>query len=130
MDILEELLQDNIKVSAQSNDYKLLSAQIQQLVCEGKTIEEIVKQLSNNGYCADDIKYTIVKLYNKNKKDVNEIMSQMTKINLLRLDALYQDAIENNDRNHALKILQEENKMIPKKIEKNKDNEQIIIQFN
>lgn len=128
-DILDELL-DAVNVSPNSNSYKLLSTQISQKIRNGVSIENIIEELKLQGYRGDEIANTVNKLYLRNKKEANELLSGLTKSNVLYLKALLEDAIRNDNTKNALEIIKELNKMVPKKIEKNADAEQIVIQFN
>lgn len=127
-DILDELL-DAVNVSPNSNSYKLLSTQISQKIRNGVSIENIIEELKLQGYRGDEIVNTVNKLYLRNKKEANELLSGLTKSNVLYLKALLEDAIRNDNTKNALEIIKELNKMVPKKIEKNADAEQIVIQF-
>lgn len=127
-DILDELL-DAVNVSPNSNSYKLLSTQISQKIRNGVSIENIIEELKLQGYRGDEIANTVHKLYLRNKKEANELLSGLTKSNVLYLKALLEDAIRNDNTKNALEIIKELNKMVPKKIEKNADAEQIVIQF-
>lgn len=127
-DILDELL-DAVNVSSNSNSYKLLSTQISQKIRNGVSIENIIEELKLQGYRGDELVNTVNKLYLRNKKEVNELLSGLTKSNVLYLKALLEDAIRNDNTKNALEIIKELNKMVPKKIEKNTDAEQIVIQF-
>lgn len=128
MDILDELV-DAVKISPNSNSYKLLSAQISQKIRDGVDIEHIITELNLQGYKGDEIKNTVYKLYNRNKKEANELLAGLTKSNILYLKALLEDSIRNDNTKNALEIIKELNKMIPKTIEKNVDAEQIVISF-
>lgn len=128
-DILDELL-DAVNVSPNSNSYKLLSTQISQKIRNGVSIENILEELKLSGYRSDEIVNTVHKLYLRNKKEANELLSGLTKSNVLYLKALLEDAIRNDNTKNALEIIKELNKMVPKKIEKNADAEQIVIQFS
>lgn len=128
-DILDEL-KDSLIVSPNSNSYKLLSTQISQKIRDGVDIENIITELNLQGYKGDEIKNTVYKLYNRNKKEANELLAGLTKSNVLYLKSLLEDSIRNDNTKNALEIIKELNKMIPKKIDKDIDGEQIVISFS
>lgn len=125
---MDELL-DGMQISKNSKSYRLLASQVSQKIRSGVSAEDILSELELQGYRGSDIKNTVNKLYASTKKELNDLLGGLTKENLLTLKALLNDAIENDDTKTALDTIKELNKMIPKKIDKNGDNEQIVISF-
>lgn len=117
-------------VNVTSYAYKLLSAQIMQMILDGKTLETIKEQLGNNGYVTEDIDNTINTLYKKSKESAEDLLSGSKKDSILYLQSLLRDSIENNDNEYALKVIKELNTMLPKSIRKDPTENEIFIQFN
>lgn len=117
-------------VNVTSTAYKLLSAQIMQMILDGKNIETIKMQLCQNGYVTSDIENTINQLYNKSKQDADDLLSGSKKDSILYLQSLLRDSIENNDNEYALKVIKELNAMLPKTIRKDQTAGEIYIQFD
>lgn len=125
---IDELL-DGMQISKNSKSYRLLASQVSQKIRSGVSAEDILSELELQGYRGSDIKNTVNKLYASSKKELNDLLGGLTKENLLTLKALLNDAIENDDTKTALDTIKELNKMIPKKIDRDAGNEQIIISF-